>query len=63
MSIVRGVLAWPVLLLGKLVGYPVWKWGWPGYALYNKLCCWSVDIQGEQDFGPWTRVKDDETPR
>lgn len=32
-------------------------WGWL-YPVYNTLMCWSSDIQGEGDNGPWRNIDD-----
>lgn len=63
----RWALAWTLYGVGHLIWLVfdheirldgILLWGgmhWPIYEAYHHLMCWSADVQGPGDFGPWSR--------
>jgi hypothetical protein len=56
---IRWALAWILYWLGdgtsQVMEYFNW---WFLYYFYNKLMCWSSQIQGETDNGPWEKSRE-----
>lgn len=66
MRLMRWALAWLLFGIGhlasKLLGALPESEGWEWvidflYPLYNWPMLWSSSVQGERDFGPWSRPR------
>jgi hypothetical protein len=49
--------AYSLLWIGERLSF-IQSWGWTSYKIWNKIMCWSSDIQewGCDDFGPWVPI-------